>query len=346
MSPVAIKEAYCDTCYPIPSSAIVEALQAVMEANNNNNTHQHKPSSVTGVLNQARQDLDTLRKKGETTTRNYWNVLHSIVKMFTTNLCAREFLQCIKLAWKTIMAIRVRTTTNIKFFKICLADDALLCLARLDVKVTGLWQDAISYVIDLVRVSDGADNPAFSFFASYDVKRWILSVFCDAEALELSLVLLGHLIISCDSADTFSSRGLSRVGAVSFIRVCVNVLEVIPSLWFHHANSCNIMLTSISEMMETLTSLPKPQPLVQVLRRDHSQGMDKIRRLASDLGFQMPVLTSDDDHIITQCPERCPFTRATLDQHSFCRLPELQQEIHDWKTEASTTSSTSQHHNP
>ncbi|KAK3888622.1 hypothetical protein Pcinc_007347 [Petrolisthes cinctipes] len=482
-----------------------------MEANNNNNNdthHQHQPSAVTSILNQARQDLDSLRKEGETTTRNYWNVLYSIVKMFTTNLCSQEFLQCIKLAWKTIMAIRMRTSINVKFSKMCLADDALLCLARLDVKVTGLWEDAISFVIALVRVSDGADNTGFSFFASYDVKRWILSVFCDAEvcpnynirldmlmliqvwcrsgvlgcqgvservitglmelsvymdgedegilrctgltlelswcrviyalktkghltevyktatqqiqslsvgpearwlarvvefvtarismvksnlhsrymtptnalqALELSLVLLGHLVISCGSADTFSSRGFSRVGAVSFIKVCVNVLEVIPSLWSHHANSCNLMLTSISEMIETLTSLPKPQPLVQVLTRDHNQEMDKIRRSASDLGFQMPVLTPNEDHIITQCPERfvdgvtqsimespvllqtsqvtvdettlvylllqksprCPFTRATLDQHSFCRLPELQQEIHDWKTDASTTSSTS-----
>ncbi|KAK3891837.1 hypothetical protein Pcinc_004307 [Petrolisthes cinctipes] len=94
----------------------------------------------------------------------------------------------------------------------------------------------------------------------------------------------------------------------------------------------------------------------------------------------MPVIKPDEDHVTTQCPERfvdgvtqlmiespvllqtsqvtvdettlvylllqksprCPFTRTTLDQHSFCRLPELQQEIHAWRTNVSTTS---HHHN-
>ncbi|KAK3891848.1 hypothetical protein Pcinc_004318 [Petrolisthes cinctipes] len=105
--------------------------------------------------------------------------------------------------------------------------------------------------------------------------------------------------------------------------------------------------------------------------------MDKIRWSASHFGFQMPVITPDEDHATTQCPERfvdgvtqlmmespvllqtsqvtvdettlvylllqksplCPFIRTTLDQHSFCRL--LKQEIHAWRTNVSTTS----HHN-
>ncbi|KAK3854176.1 hypothetical protein Pcinc_039328 [Petrolisthes cinctipes] len=203
------------------------------------------------------------------------------------------------------------------------------------------------------------------------------------QTLELCLVLLRHLLISC--GDTFTCRGLARVGGVCFIKVCVNVLGVMPYLWCHHVNSCLLILSSIAEMIETLTSSPKSQSLVQLLGRDHSQEMKQIRWSASNFGFQMPIITPDEDHVTTQCPQRfvdgvtqtmmespvllqtsqvtvdettlvyllvqksprCPFTCETLDQHSFCLLPQLQQEIQAWRTQSdvSTNTTTTMEHN-
>ncbi|KAK3891840.1 hypothetical protein Pcinc_004311 [Petrolisthes cinctipes] len=508
---MGIKEAQCDTCHHTHSSAAVEATQALMEVNNTNTNDHHQqqpdhPTEASIVINRVRQDLRIIYDVGQSTTRNYWSVLCSLMALFKTPVSFPDYIQCFKIAWRSVLQRHRNNHKNIQFMRLCLANDALQCLARQDIKVLGYWESAVQVVLSLVRNSDPNIFHEV-FFVNSVLKKWILSVFCDKEmcsnpyirldmlmmiqtwcqnddldneevsehviaglmelsvymdgeyestpggtgltlelswcrviytlltkghltnvykaatqqiqslsvgpearwlarmvefvaarttliksnlqsscmtpinalkALECCLVLLGHLLISCGK--TFTCRGISRVGVVSFIKVCVIVLEVIPALWYHHANSCNLVLISISEMIETLTSSPKLQALVQLLGRDHSQEMDKIRWSASNFGFQMPVITPDEDHVTTQCPERfvdgvtqlmiespvllqtsqvtvdettlvylllqksprCPFTRTTLDQHSFCRLPELQQEIHAWRTNVSTTS---HHHN-
>ncbi|KAK3869750.1 hypothetical protein Pcinc_024978 [Petrolisthes cinctipes] len=53
--------------------------------------------------------------------------------------------------------------------------------------------------------------------------------------------------------------------------------------------------------------------------------MDKIRWSAFNFGFQMPVLTPGEDHIITQCPERSPDLRWYVGQLSDYVVSRLQQ---------------------
>ncbi|KAK3890980.1 hypothetical protein Pcinc_005147 [Petrolisthes cinctipes] len=193
--------------------------------------------------------------------------------MFTTNLCAQEFLQCIKLAWKTIMAIRMRTSTNVKFSKMCLADDALLCLARLDVKVTETVGRRDQHL------KDDRDS---------------------------------HIITQATaSGSSTDERSQPRNGQDKMVSLQLSIPTASPNTRF---------VDGVTQSM-----------------------------MESPVLLQTSQVTVDETtlvYLLLQKSPRCPFTRATFDQHSFCRLPELQQEIHNWKTDASTTSSTSQHHNP
>ncbi|KAK3891846.1 hypothetical protein Pcinc_004316 [Petrolisthes cinctipes] len=66
--------------------------------------------------------------------------------------------------------------------------------------------------------------------------------------------------------------------------------------------------------------------------------------MESPVLLQTSQVTVDETtlvYLLLQKSPRCPFTRTTLDQHSFCRLPELQQEIHAWRTNVSTTTTLS-----
>ncbi|KAK3891833.1 hypothetical protein Pcinc_004303 [Petrolisthes cinctipes] len=107
---MGIKEAQCDTCHHTHSSAAVEATQALMEVNNTNDHqqldhHQQQPDHPTEasiVINRVRQDFKIIYDVGQSTTRNYWSVLCSLMALFKTPLSFPDYIQCFKIAWRFV----------------------------------------------------------------------------------------------------------------------------------------------------------------------------------------------------------------------------------------------------
>ncbi|KAK3891843.1 hypothetical protein Pcinc_004313 [Petrolisthes cinctipes] len=148
---MGIKEAQCDTCHHTHSSAAVEATQALMEVNNTNTNdhHQQQPDHHTEasiVINRVRQDLRIIYDVGQSTTRNYWSVLCSLMALFKTPLSFPDYIQCFKIAWRSVLLRHRNNHKNIQFMRLCLANDALQCLARQDIKVLGYWESAVQVV--------------------------------------------------------------------------------------------------------------------------------------------------------------------------------------------------------
>ncbi|KAK3891847.1 hypothetical protein Pcinc_004317 [Petrolisthes cinctipes] len=207
-----LKEAQCDTCHDTHSSASVEATQAQMEVNNTNTNdhqldhHQQQPDHPTEasiVINRVRQDLRIIYDVGQSTTRNYWSVLCSLMALFKTPLSFPDYIQCFKIAWRSVLLRHQNNHKNIQFMRLCLANDALQCLARQDIKVLGYWESAVQVVLSLVRNSDPNIFHEV-FFVNSVLKKWILSVFCDKEMCPNPYILLDMLIMIqtwCQSDD-------------------------------------------------------------------------------------------------------------------------------------------------
>lgn len=118
---------------------------------------------------------------------------------------------------------------------------------------------------------------------------------------------------------------------------------------------------------------PRSQSLAAEFRRNHSEELNRISNSASKANIDMHYLVQAENEDTAECPEsfidgltmsvmeapvllrraqmtvdeatlvhlllqkspQCPFTRTPLHHDSFCRLPDLQQEIRAWRTAGS-----------
>ncbi|KAK3866829.1 hypothetical protein Pcinc_027662 [Petrolisthes cinctipes] len=122
-----------------------------------------------------------------------------------------------------------------------------------------------------------------------------------------------------------------------------------------------------------LMTSPKSKTLLTILKRDYGEELNRINSSATKADIQIFLLPQAEEDDMANCPDRlldgvtmsvmespvllhksqvtvdestlvylllqkspqCPFTRTPLHHDSFCRLPDLQQEIHAWRKEGS-----------
>ncbi|KAK4289289.1 hypothetical protein Pmani_037732 [Petrolisthes manimaculis] len=135
----------------------------------------------------------------------------------------------------------------------------------------------------------------------------------------------------------------------------------------------NGIIKALTFIWNSRMTSPKSKTLLTILKRDYGEELNKINTSATKADIRIFLLPQAEEDDMANCPDRlvdgvtmsvmespvllhksqvtvdestlvylllqkspqCPFTRTPLHHDSFCRLPDLQQEIHAWRKEGS-----------